>query len=157
MQRWLDKLGYGNGNISAGIDVFWLPSKGRQNILVSPMEQAKLIQRMIAGDVPFSRQALAVLKELMFIKDTKAGRLYGKIGSGTDADGKFVLCWFVGYVESKSNTYSFACVAQGQNVMSKQARAIVERVLESEGILPRQNAEQAAALSLVRALFAQTG
>ena len=47
MQTWIDKIGYGNGDISAGIDVFWLPSKGRQTILISPMEQARLIQRII--------------------------------------------------------------------------------------------------------------
>jgi len=142
MQDWIDKIGYGNRDISSGTDVFWLPSSGRQTILISPMEQARLIQRIIAGDVPFSQQSLAVLKELMFIKSTETGQLYGKTGSGTDANGTFVLGWFVGYIESKGKTYAFACVAQGPNVMSKQARAIVERVLESEGILTRQDAEQ---------------
>lgn len=135
MQDWIDKIGYGNRDISSGTDVFWLPSSGRQTILISPMEQARLIQRIIAGDVPFSKRSLAVLKELMFIRNTEAGRLYGKTGSGTDANGTFVLGWFVGYVESKGKTYAFACIAQGQNVMSKQARAIVDGVLESEGIL----------------------
>jgi beta-lactamase class D len=27
MQNWIDKIGYGNRDISAGIDVFWLPAK----------------------------------------------------------------------------------------------------------------------------------
>jgi len=142
MQNWIDRIEYGNQDISAGIDVFWLPSKGRQTILISPTEQAKLIQRIVVGDVPFSGKSLAVLKQLMFIRDTKAGRLYGKTGSGTGADGTFVLGWFVGYVETKGKVYAFACVAQGRNVMSRQARTIVERVLESEGILIRKSAER---------------
>ena len=54
MQKWIEKIGYGNRDISAGIDVFWLPAKGRQTILISPKEQARLIQRIIAGDVPMS-------------------------------------------------------------------------------------------------------
>lgn len=143
MHTWIDKMGYGNRDLSAGIDVFWLPAKERQTLLISPMEQAYLIQRIIAGDVPFSRQSLAVLKQLMFIKDTEVGRLYGKTGSGADAEGIFILGWFVGYAESKGNTYAFACVAQGKNVMSRQARDIVEKILESEGILARQDAAQA--------------
>jgi beta-lactamase class D len=151
MQDWIDKIGYGNRDISSGTDVFWLPSSGRQTILISPMEQARLIQRIIAGDVPFSRQSLAVLKQLMLIRDAEPGRLYGKTGSGTDADGTFVLGWFVGYAESKGNTYAFACTAQGKNVMSRQARAIVEKVLESEGILARQDAEQAESTVPVKA------
>ena len=151
MQTWIDKIGYGNQNISAGIDVFWLPSKGRQTILISPTEQARLIQRIVSGDVPFSRQSLDALKQLMLIKDAEPGRLYGKTGSGADAEGTFVLGWFVGYAESKGNTYAFACTAQGKNVMSRQARAIVERVLESEGILARQDAEQAESTVPVKA------
>ena len=151
MQDWIDKIGYGNRDICAGIDVFWLPSSGRQTILISPMEQAGLIQRIITGDVPFSKRSLAVLKELMFIRDAEAGRLYGKTGSGTDAEGTFVLGWFVGYSESKGNAYAFACIAQGKNVMSRQARAIVEEVLESEGILTRQDAEQAESTVPVKA------
>ncbi|MCI5130608.1 MAG: class D beta-lactamase [Candidatus Electrothrix sp. EH2] len=135
MQSWIEKIGYGNGNISAGIDVFWLPAKGRQTILISPMEQARMIQKIIAGDVPFSSQTLAVLKELMFIKKTANGCLYGKTGSGTDENSTFVLGWFVGYVESKGETYAFACTTQGKNTISKDARAIVERVFKNRGML----------------------
>ena len=135
MQKWLHKLEYGNGNISAGIDVFWLPSKGRETIMISPVEQAELMRRIISGNTPFSPSSLATLKELMFVKKTDRGSIYGKTGAGTDDKGTFVLGWFVGYVEHKGKTYAFACVAQGKNVMSKQARAIVEQVLQKEGIL----------------------
>ena len=135
MQSWIDKFGYGDRNISSGIEVFWLPSKGRQTILISPMGQARMIRRIIAGDVPFSIQTLALLKKLMFIKKTSNGSLYGKTGSGTDKHGTFVLGWFVGYVESKGKTYAFACTTQGKNTMSKDARAIVEQVFEKKEML----------------------
>ncbi len=135
MQHWIDKIRYGNRDITAGIDVFWLPAEGRKTIMISPTEQAKLMRQVISDDVPFSSASLATLKELMFIKETDRGSLYGKTGSGTDDDGTFVLGWFVGYVESKGETYAFACVAQGENVMSKQSRGIVERVLEAQGLL----------------------
>lgn len=135
MKSWIEKTGYGNKDISAGIDVFWLPGKGRNTIMISPAEQAKLMQKVVAGDVPFSKASLAVLKKLMFTKETKQGVLYGKTGSGTDEHGALVLGWFVGYVESNGKTYAFACNAQGNNVMSKNARAIVESFLERQGFL----------------------
>jgi len=135
MQNWVDEIAYGNRDISAGIDVFWLPSKGRAPILVSPVEQAELMRNIISGEAPFSKTSLATLKKLMFIKKTDAGILYGKTGSGTDDDGAYVLGWFVGYVESHGKTYAFACVARGQKVMSKNARVIVESVFEEHGLL----------------------
>lgn len=135
MQVWIDKIGYGNRDISAGIDVFWLPSKGRNTIMISPYQQAELMRRIVSGDVPFSKASLSVLKQLMFIKKTDSGTLYGKTGSGADDTGAFVLGWFVGYVDSNGKTYAFACVAQGKNVMSKNARDIVERVFEQQGLL----------------------
>ena len=135
MQSYIEKTGYGNQDISAGIDVFWLPSKGRNTILISPTEQAELMRRIVSGEVPFSKSSLAVLKKLMFIKKTDQGALYGKTGSATDDHGTFVLGWFVGYAVSKYKTYAFACVTQGENTMSRDAREIVEKVLESRGIL----------------------
>ena len=135
MQSWIDKIRYGNRDISAGCDVFWLPFKGRDTIMISPVQQAGLMQRIVSGEIPFSKASLETLKKLMFIKKTAKGGLYGKTGSGTDASDVFVLGWFVGYVESNERTYAFACVAQGKNVMSKNARAIVETVFEKKGLL----------------------
>ncbi len=100
MQGWIDKFCYGNRNISVGIDVFWLPSKGRNTIMISPAQQAELMRSIASGNLPFSKMSLAMLKKLMFIKKTDKGILYGKTGLGTDDDGTFVLGWFVGYVKS---------------------------------------------------------
>lgn len=79
-----------------------------------------------SGDIPFSKASLATLKNLMFIKKTDRGILYGKTGSGADDDDASVLGWFAGYAEGNGKTYAFACVTQGKNVMSKNARAILE-------------------------------
>ena len=68
-------------------------------------------------------------------RQTEKGRLYGKTGSGTDEHGKFVMGWFVGYVESRGKSFAFACITQGENVMSKEARAVVEHLLNKEGLL----------------------
>jgi beta-lactamase class D len=135
MQSWIDKIAYGDCDTSAGIDVFWLPAKGRKTILISPGEQAQLMYKLVSGRLPFSKESLAVLKELMAIKKTDHGMLYGKTGSGTDDRGTFILRWFIGYVESNGRTYTFACTAKGENIMSKHARAIVETILEKQRLL----------------------
>jgi beta-lactamase class D len=135
MQSWLDRIEYGDRNTSAGIDVFWLPLKGRKTILISPTEQAQLVNKLITGKLPFSKTSLAILKDLMTLKKTDKGVLFGKTGSGTDERGTYVLGWFVGYVESKRKLYVFACTAQGENIMSKDARGIVENILEKQNLL----------------------
>lgn len=135
MQSWLDKIGYGDRNISAGIDAFWLPSLGRKTLLITPREQATLMHKLVLGKLPFSEASQAKLKDVMAIKNTHNGVLYGKTGSRIDNAGKFIMGWFVGYVESEGKTYAFACNVKGNSVMGKDAIAIVITILEKRGIL----------------------
>ncbi len=135
MQAWIEKIGYGDRDISAGQDIFWLPAKGRKTVLITPTEQAQLMCRLASGKLPFSEKSMAVLKEIMAVKTTDRGVLYGKTGSGMGEDGQYRLGWFVGFVESKGKTYGFACDAQGDGVMGKDARAITEAVLKAQDIL----------------------
>ncbi len=135
MQFWIDKLDYGDRNISAGIDVFWLPAKGRKTILISPLEQAAWMRKLVTGQLPVSELSASVLKDLMRLQTTPRGTLYGKTGSGTDDQGHFNLGWFVGFVETGVKTYAFACIAEGENIMSKDAREIVESVLTKQEML----------------------
>jgi len=130
MQIWVDKIGYGDRDISSGVDVFWLPEAGRKTLLISPEEQARLIYRLVSGKLLFSENAKATLKNIMTIKKTEGGVLYGKTGSS-----RFNLGWFVGYVESNSKTYAFACAVKGDKLTGKDARIIVENILEQNGYL----------------------
>lgn len=135
MRSWIDKIDYGDRDISSGVDVFWLPAAGRKTLLISTEEQAKLIYRLVSGKLPFSDKAKAGLKNIMAIKKTEHGVLYGKTGSGVDDTGTLHLGWFVGYVESNGNTYAFACVIKADMLTGKDARVIVETILEQNGYL----------------------
>lgn len=135
MQEWLQKIGYGDRDASAGIDVFWLPAQGRKTILVSPAEQAQLMHRLATGQLPFSPKSVTVLKELMETRRTEKGVLYGKTGSGTNEQGSYALGWFTGFVESNGNTQAFACAVLAENAKGTDARALVETVLEKQGLL----------------------
>jgi beta-lactamase class D len=135
MQSWLDRIGYGDRDMSAGIDCFWLPAKGRKTVLITPLEQARLIRRLTSGELPFGAKPLAVLKDVMRVRTSDRGTLFGKTGSGADDTGRYTLGWFVGYVEAGGKTYAFAGTVKGDNVMGKDARAVVESVFERQGLL----------------------
>lgn len=133
MQLWIDKLGYGDRDTSAGIDVFWLPAPDRKTILISPTEQAELLAKLVDGKLPVSAHSREVLAEVMLAKPTANGALYGKTGTGTNAEGKYNLGWYAGYLISHGRTYTFACVLKGDGVMGKDARAIVENIAAANG------------------------
>lgn len=134
MREYIDRIGYGNRDLSAGVDCFWLPSPGKKTILISPTEQAHLLRQLVMNKTPFSAKSIAELKTVMRVRETNHGTLYGKTGSGT-SDGKQALGWYVGWVESRRKTVVFACLLQGDKVTGKEARALVERTVEKQGLL----------------------
>lgn len=136
MKKYVEQINYGSKDISAGIDVFWLPKSERTSIIISADEQVALLNRLLDGKLPFAEKNVAILRDVMESAKTGKGTLYGKTGSGADADGKTDLGWFVGFLESKGATYTFACnITGGENPSGKIARRIVENVLKSQGLL----------------------
>jgi len=137
MKKWIEKIGYGDKDISSGIDDFWLPRKGKKPILISTKEQALLIRKLIIGELPFSENAQKVLREIMAIKKTSNGTFYGKTGSRMNFKNNPELDygWFVGYVQSKEKTYSFSCLVKGEKLTGKNAKVIIESILLKTGLL----------------------
>jgi beta-lactamase class D len=136
MKRYIDRIGYGNGDISAGIDTFWLPRSGKAGMLISANEQVALLNKLLDGRLPFSGKELKTLRDVMLVAETPKGKLYGKTGSGRSADGQEELGWFVGFLESGGVVYVFACnITGGEHPSGKAARAIVENVFRSQNLL----------------------
>ena len=134
MKTYIERIGYGSRDISAGIDVFWLGRPGRETIVISADEQVELLNKLLDGKLPFSEQNVAILRDVMQVAKTEKGVFYGKTGSGTSAAGE--LGWFVGFVESRGEVYVFACnITGGENPSGAVAREIVERVLRAKGLL----------------------
>jgi beta-lactamase class D len=137
MQRWIDSIGYGDRDISCGIDNFWLSVEDKKSIKISPDEQALMIRKLVTGKLPFSEKAKNILKEVMIVKKTTNGTLYGKTGSGSKIDGdpKQNIGWYVGYIESNNKTYSFACLLKAEKVTGKDAHDLIETILAKVNML----------------------
>lgn len=134
MKKYIEEINYGTKDTSAGIDIFWLPQPDRASIMISADEQVALLNKLLDGKLPFAKKNVVILRDVMEVEKTEKGTLYGKTGSGTDSNGQ--LGWFIGFLESKSATYVFACnITGGEKPSGKVARSIVENVFKTQGIL----------------------
>ena len=95
----LSRLGYGNADISSGLDSFWLGGSLR----ISPREQVALLARLARGEVPFSPEHVATLRRIMVLDQGEGWTLSGKTGLGELGLGRFggrfggrFEGWFVG-------------------------------------------------------------
>ena len=58
MQEYIDKIGYGNKDISGGLTTFWLGS----SLQISALEQVDLLNKLYSGQLPFSAANTAILQ-----------------------------------------------------------------------------------------------
>jgi beta-lactamase class D len=136
MKEYIEKIGYGSEDISAGIDIFWLPFPETTSIKISVDEQAALLNKLLDGKLPFSEKNISILRDIMQVEKTGKGTLYGKTGSDMGPDGKWNLGWFVGFLEHGDTTYVFACnITGGGNPSGKTARTIMENIFKSQNLL----------------------
>lgn len=136
MQYWLDTCQYGNGDISGGIDQFWLNGSLR----ITPKQQIDFLKRLHNNQLPFSKRTVEIVKKIMVAKDTLGCVLRAKTGwAGNDTRD---FGWYVGYLETKDNVYFFAnCVEtndlKNQN-FGKARSEIVYDILDELKLLPKQ-------------------
>ena len=136
MKDYIEKLGYGSQDISAGIDTFWLSRAGATSIEISADEQVALLNKILDGKLPFSDKDIAILRDVMLAEKTEKGKLYGKTGSGMGLEGQWILGWFVGFLEHGGTTYVFACnITKGENPSGIVAKKIVQNYFKSQGLL----------------------
>jgi beta-lactamase class D len=93
MREYLDRAAYGNGDLSAGLDQFWLQGRFR----VTPEEQMRLLRRLYANDLPFSNRNQSIVKDILVEEQSPEYVLRAKSGL-TSVDAR-LLGWWIGYVE----------------------------------------------------------
>lgn len=136
MKQYIGEINYGTAIISADVDRFWLPSENYTPIQISADEQVDLLNALLDGNLPFDKNNIAILKDIMRVAETEKGVLYGKTGSGQGADGNWNLGWFVGFLESHGKVYVFACnMTGGDSPSGIIARKLAEEYFRARGLL----------------------
>ncbi|MFT5139181.1 MAG: beta-lactamase class D [Lysobacterales bacterium] len=100
MQQWLDKLEYGNRDISAGIDHFWLGS----SLKIDAHQQLDLLIDLKHKTLPFKPVFQQQLQDMLVQDSDLAGTLHAKTGSCRGASGSVPdHGWFVGWIDWEKN------------------------------------------------------
>lgn len=102
MKYWLDKLEYGNADISGGIEKFWLTG----GLRITPNQQISFLQKLVQNNLPLSQRTMDIVKDILLMEENRDYKLFGKTGWGVQ-DGKDIG-WFIGFIEVNHMTYVFA-------------------------------------------------
>ena len=103
MQKELERIGYGNMQVGAQVDQFWL--KGP--LTITPNEQVNFLYQLGKGQLAFKPEVQQKVKEMLYVERRGESRLYAKSGWGMDVDPQ--VGWYVGFVEkADGQVVSFA-------------------------------------------------
>ncbi|CAH0262168.1 putative beta-lactamase YbxI [Peribacillus sp. Bi96] len=117
MEEWVQKISYGNQDISGGIDQFWLSS----SLKISPIEQADFMESLYKENLPFDKVTMKTVKRMMIQTEGDNFTLYGKTGQGSN------LGWYVGFIETNDHDYVFVTNISGT---SADAKSITMAILK---------------------------
>ncbi|HXS53326.1 MAG TPA: class D beta-lactamase [Usitatibacter sp.] len=101
MREWLERLEYGNQDMSGGIDHFWLQG----GLRISAMEQVRFLHRLAEGRLPMTQRAQRLVRQALVVEKTRSWTLYAK--TGTVTTGKDAVMWWVGWIERKGRPQAY--------------------------------------------------
>jgi bla regulator protein BlaR1 len=130
IQQYLRKINYGNYDLSGGLSQFWIES----SLKISPIEQVQLLKALYKNELGFKERNIEILKKVIHLEAKNQAQLFGKTGT-VSVNGKDINGWFVGYVETKKNTYFFATNIQSENQSyGSKAAEITKSILRDKNI-----------------------
>lgn len=137
MRAGLEKLKYGNRDISGGLDKFWLGG----GLRISAAEQLAFVDALANGTLDVSDHAQAVLAEITVLARSKSAVLHGKTGSGPIEHGKGGwLVWQVGWIENAGKRLPYAAWMESKAKKMDDARLARETrlraTLDALGVFP---------------------
>lgn len=129
---YIQKIGYGNGNIRGAFPTYWMES----SLKISPIEQVELLTKLYDNSFDFDEENIDALKDAIRLSTHDGITLYGKTGTGR-VDGQDVNGWFVGFVETNDQTYFFATnIGADENAAGSSAAEITMEILKDVKIIP---------------------
>lgn len=102
MQAHIKRLDYGNSQIGAAVDRFWLDGP----LAISAVEQTQFLARLASGTLPYPTALQQAVREIVLIETHGDARLYGKSGWQNAPDPG--VGWWVGWVEKSGQVHPFA-------------------------------------------------
>jgi beta-lactamase class D len=134
MQQMVRQFNYGNKTLSDRVDNFWLDG----SLKISANEQVEFLQAFYKEQLPVSKRATEVVKDILQLEKTPTYTLSAKTGGGPISEGVYIG-WFVGYVETRGNVYFFATNIEGANFeeIRDKRLALTKQILAALGILPK--------------------
>ena len=136
MQRTLDRLHYGNADISVwnrnGHNVFWIES----SLLISPEEQVAVLADIFSGGAGFRPEHVAILRDCMDAGTVGDFKMYGKTGTGRNHNTNFLESWYVGFVEIPGKDRVFFAIHGAdpkRNVASASLRETIAALIRQLG------------------------
>lgn len=144
MTNLLKREGYGNRDISDGIDMFWLTG----GLRISQSEQIQYLMKLYHNQTGFSEEHENMVKDFMLREETEAYKMYGKTGWAIVDSMNYG--WYVGFLEQAENVYYFATQIEkkGNDTQGfpQKRMEITETALQDLGLLtppiPAQDATQ---------------
>jgi beta-lactamase class D len=131
---WVSKLGYGNRDISGGVDKFWMWG----GLRISPIEQIDFLRRFDADKLPISARTADYVRDIMTLDVTEKYVLRGKTGSTMPPDEPRELGWFVGWLESGERRVFFALLITSHPSdvdFIAMRRPLTEKILKARGLM----------------------
>lgn len=140
-EGYVRKLDYGNADPKGtpgqgeGLTHSWLSS----TLLISPDEQAELMRRIVARDLPVNRKAIELTASIVPAFEAGDGwRVQGKTGSGSlrrksgKLDRKRPIGWFVGWAEKDGRKIAFARMRIGNERPSEPSGLALRAIFLEE-------------------------
>lgn len=115
MQTWVDSVSYGNQQIGREIDNFWLVG----DLRISPIEQVEFLKKLIEEDLPFKKEVISTVKDILIEDENDTYTFRAKTGWATKGIG---VGWYVGYLEIDGRTYIFVNNLEIQDAEDANAR-----------------------------------
>ncbi len=128
MNAYLRKFSYGNGDISSGLDNFWLDG----SLAISAMEQVAFLVKFYRNELGVATATTDAVKDILVQEKADGYTLSAKTGGGSFLKDRpdVALGWYVGYVEKEKNVWFFALNIDGTSFEDvRDARIAIARAV----------------------------